>query len=68
MNFTMSLSLVMVMMCTGYTAGNMNWYNRSDKLFLKSDLEEKETSLDTREVSYYKGDSLVGKAPTLICK
>ena len=39
----MSLSLVMVMMCTRYTTGNM-----TDKLLLESDLDEKETSVEKR--------------------
>ena len=57
----MSLSLVIVMVCTGYTTGNMNWYNKSDKLIPDRDDfdDQKETLLATQEVSYYIRDFLV---------
>ena len=58
----------MVMMCTGYTTGKINLYTKSHKLLLVRDLDEKENLLATPEVSYYKRDSLVGKAPTLVTK
>ena len=41
----MSLFVVIVMICNGYTAGNMNWY-KSDTLLIGSDLDAKEISSD----------------------
>ena len=47
MRSTLSLYLVIGMMCNGCITANMNWYNKSDQLLLSgSDLDAKE------EISY----------------
>ena len=44
----MYLSLMVFVMCTGYTAANMNWYNNSVEVIPASHMES--SSLDIQEV------------------